>query len=351
MKICTIGIDLGKTVFHLVGLDEQGKMIVRKRFSRSQLLAYTANISVCLIGMEACCGSHHLGAALTAQGHQVRLIPPQFVRPFVKSNKNDYNDAEAIAEAVQRPMMRFVPIKTKDQLDLQALHRVRDRLVRRRTGIINQIRAFLLERGIPFRRGRLFLLNRMASILEDAELNLSSLMRDLLYKLWEEWKTTETQMEKVSQQLECIAAQDASCTRLQEIPGVGPMVSTALVAAIGNGSAFAKGREFSAWLGLVPRQHSTGGKAKLLGISKRGNSYLRRLFIHGARSILIRPHRERYAFGSWMTKLENRAHKNVVAVAVANKLARIAWVVLTRGEHYRQPPIFSTGDSERCQAA
>ena len=235
--------------------------------------------------MEACCGAHHLGAALVAQGHEVRLIPPQFVRPFVKSNKNDYKDAEAIAEAVQRPTMRFVPIKTEDQLDLQALHRVRDRLVSRRTAVINQIRAFLLERGITFRRGRKYLQQRMPLILEDAERNLSPLLRQLLDQLWQEWKVLASQIEAISGQIERIAQQDAVCQRLQQIPGVGPLVATATVAAIGNGSAFVKGRDFAAWLGLVPRQHSTGGKAKLLGISKRGNPYLRRLFIHCARSI------------------------------------------------------------------
>lgn len=351
MKVHTIGIDLGKTVFHLVDLDDHGRLIVKKRFTQAQLLSYTANLPPALIGMEACCGAHHLGAILVAQGHQVRLIPPQFVRPFVKSNKNDYNDAEAIAEAVQRPRMRFVPIKTKDQLDLQALHRVRDRLVRHRTALISQIRAFLLERGITFRTGRAYLRNRMPSILENAELNLSPCMRDLINQLWQEWKATEKQVEEVTHQLELITTQDAACNRLQEIPGVGPLVSTALVAAIGNGSAFAKAREFSAWVGLVPRQHSTGGKARLLGISKRGNSYLRRMFIHGARSVLIRQNRERYEFGSWITQLESRAHKNVVAVALANKLARIAWVVLARGETYRRPPAFPANNCQQAKAA
>jgi len=245
--------------------------------------------------------------------------------------------------------MRFVPIKTNDQLDLQALHRVRDRLVRQRTGIINQMRAFLLERGITFRAGRVYLRSHMAAILEDAELNLSPLMRGLLEQLWEEWKITESRIEKVTDQLEVVADQDTSCKRLQGIPGVGPLVSTALVAAVGNGSAFAKGREFSAWLGLVPRQVSTGGKPKLLGISKRGNSYLRRLFIHGARSILIRE-RKKYA-GDWMTQLESRAHANVVAVAVANKLARIAWAVLVKGENYRRIPTFSPSNCEGNMAA
>src|SRR5487761_920985 len=278
------------------------------------------------------------------------FMPAQFVKPFLKSNKNDYVDAEAIAEAVTRPNMRFVPIKTDDQLDLQALHRTRDRLVSRRTSVINQLRAFLLERGITFRQGRKFLRTQMPEILEDADRNLSPRMRSLIDRQWQEWKTLELQIEEIGMEIEGIAEQDASCQRLLQIPGVGPLIATAMVAAIGNGSAFAKGREFAAWLGLVPRQHSTGGKARLLGISKRGNSYLRRLFIHGARAILIRE-RKKYAFGGWMTQLESRAHANVVAVAVANKLARIAWAVLVKGENYRQTPTFSVSNCEGNMAA
>jgi transposase len=346
VNLHTIGIDLGKTVFHIVGLDQTGNVVVKKRLSRKQLLRQLANTPACLIAMEACCGAHQLGAALAAQGHEVRLIPPQFVRPFVKSNKNDYKDAEAIAEAVQRPTMRFVPIKTEDQLDLQALHRVRDRLVSHRTAVINQIRAFLLERGITFRRGRLHLQQRMGMILEDAELGLSPLMRPLLEQLWQEWKTLESQIEAISRQIETIAEEDAACQRLQQIPGVGPLIATAMIAAVGNGSAFVKGREFAAWLGLVPRQHSTGGKAKLLGISKRGNPYLRCLFIHGARSIFTQARRDRLALDAWMRQLEGRRHRNVAIVAVANKLARIAWAVLAKGESYHWPAPYDAGKGE-----
>jgi transposase len=346
VKLHTIGIDLGKTVFHMVGLDQTGNVVVKKRLSRKQLLRQLANTPACLIAMEACCGAHQIGAALAAQGHEVRLIPPQFVRPFVKSNKNDYNDAEAIAEAVQRPTMRFVPIKTEDQLDLQALHRVRERLVSHRTAVINQIRAFLLERGITFRRGRLHLKQRMGMILEDAELGLSPLMRRLLQQLWQEWKTLESQIEVISQQIESIAEEDAACQRLQQIPGVGPLVATALIAAIGNGSAFIKGRAFAAWLGLVPRQHSTGGKAKLLGISKRGNPYLRCLFIHGARAVFTQRRRDKLTLDAWMTQLEGRRHRNVAIVAVANKLARIAWAVLAKGQSYHWPAPYDANKGE-----
>ena len=347
----TVGIDLGKTVFHLVGLDNAGNVVVKKRFSRTQLLSHFANTPVCLIGMEACCGSHHLGAALADQGHQVRLIPAQFVRPFVKSNKNDYNDAEAIAEAVQRPTMRFVPIKTKDQLDLQSLHRVRDRLVSHRTGLVNQIRAFLLERGLTFRQGRPYLRQRMPLILEDAGSGLSPAIRQLLDQLWQEWKGVEAQIEATSRAIERIADSDAACQRLQQIPGVGPLVATAMIAAVGNGAAFTRGRDFAAWLGLVPRQHSTGGQPKLLGISKRGNPYLRCLFIHGARSIMTVANRERITFSAWISQLESHVHRNVAIVAVANRLARIAWAVLAKGEAYHWPAPVLTACSPQGQAA
>jgi len=338
MEIRTIGIDLGKSVFHLVGLDERGSIVAKKHFSRGQLLTYTANLPSCLIGMEACCGAHFLGALLVRQGHRVRLIPAQFVKPFVKSNKNDYLDAEAIAEAVQRPTMRFVPIKSTEQLDLQALHRVRDRLISRRTGVINQLRALLLERGIIFRKGRRYLRRQMPLILEDAEQNLSCRMRRLLEQLWQEWKSLEEQIQLLSDEIEKIAGQDEACQRLLAVPGVGSLVATALVASVGNGAAFRRGREFAAWLGLVPRQFSTGGKTKLLGISKRGNPYLRRLFIHGARSVAMHMNREEHALGAWMDQIESRAHHNVFVVALANKLARIAWAVLAKEKIYHPLP-------------
>ena len=229
------------------------------------------------------------------------------MKPFVKSNKNDFVDAEAIAEAVTRQNMRFVAIKTDDQLDLQALHRVRERLVHRRTALINQIRGFLLERGIVFAKGPANLRNQMPSLLEDVEQNITPRMRKLLDHLWQEWKTLDCDIERVSQDIEAIASQDAACQRLRQIPGVGPLVSTATVAAIGNGAAFRKGREFAAWLGLIPRQHSTGGKARLLGISKRGNIYLRCLFIHGARAVLLRVKYDTGRLGQWAHQLELRA--------------------------------------------
>ena len=335
MQIRSIGIDLGKTTFHLVALGMRSQVVMRKTFSRSQLLIHTAKLAPSLIGMEAGVGSHFLGRALREQGHEVRLIPAQFVRPFVKSNKNDYCDAEAIAEAVERENMRFVPIKTEDQLDLQAVHRVRDRLVARRTSVINQIRAFLLERGISFRKGPASLRRQLPEILENADAKLSARMRGVLDFLWQEWKGLQLQIETLNDELERIASSDPVCVRLQQIPGVGPLISTAVVSAIGNRAAFKKGREFAAWLGLIPRQWSTGGKPKLLGISKRGNPYLRKMFIHRARAAVLRVKRDGSTLGKWMSGLETRAARNVVIVATANKLARISWAVLASGNPYQ----------------
>ena len=282
MKLHTIGIDLGKTVFHLVGLNVHGEVVVRKKFSRTQLLRYTANVQVTLIGMESCGGAHFLGRALREQGHEVRLIPAQYVKPYVKTNKSDYIDAEAIA----RPTMRFVPIKTDDQLDLQSLHRVRERWVMRRTAVINQIRGLLLERGITVRKGRRYMEAALPRILEDADVKLSGALRMLLAQLKLDLDQLAERIDEADAVIQKTADENEACQRLVEIPGIGPVTATAVIAAIGNGGAFHKGREFSAWLGIVPREHSTGGQQKLLGISKRGNSYLRRLFVQGARAVL-----------------------------------------------------------------
>jgi transposase len=338
MQIRSVGIDLGKTTFHLVALGDNGKVLLKKKFTQKQLITFTANLQTSLIGMEACSGAHFLGCALRAQGHDVKLIPAQFVKPFVKSNKNDFLDAEAIAEAVDRQNMRFVPIKTDDQLDLQALHRVRDRLIQRRTSVINQIRAFLLERGMVFAKSPIRLREAIPEVLENADENLTPRMRNLVAMLWGEWKDLELQIVEMNDEVERIASSDAACIRLRQIPGIGPLVATGIVASIGNGAAFQKGREFAAWMGLVPRQHSTGGKAKLYGISKRGNCYLRKILVHGARAVVLRSKRDRIAMGGWMTALETRAPKNVLIVAMANKLARIAWAVLSSGQDYRAFP-------------
>jgi transposase len=344
MEIHTIGIDLGKTVFHLVGLNVRGEVVVRKKFSRKQLLRFTANLQVALIGMEACGGAHFLGRALREQGHEARLIPAQYVKPYVKTNKSDYIDAEAIAEAVARPTMRFVPIKSDDQLDLQSLHRVRERWVMRRTAVVNQIRGLLLERGITVRKGRCHLEAALPGILEDATAKLSGALRLLLAQLQLELDQLALRVEEADALIQKIAQESEACRRLDAIPGIGPVTATAIIAAIGNGAAFGKGREFAAWVGLVPREHSTGGKQKLLGISKRGNSYLRQLFIQGARAVLQFREKQSSGLSAWLAQLTSRVHHNVAGVALANKLARIAWAVLAKGEVYR-PPTLASGAS------
>ena len=339
MQIASIGIDLGKTTFHLVALGEQSKILLRKKFSRTQLFAYTANLPASLIGLEACAGAHFVGGVLREQGHQVRLIPAQFVKPYRKSNKNDFIDAEAIAEAVTKQNMRFVQIKTQDQLDWQAMHRVRDRLVQRRTALINQIRGFLLERGITFAAQPVHLRKNLPAVIEDAEQNLSPRLRWLLDRLWQEWKQIDSDVQVITDEIERLSNEDARCRQLRQIPGFGPLVSTATVAAIGNGAAFRRGRDFAAWVGVVPRQYSTGGKQRLYGISKRGNIYLRRMLIHGARAVLFRIKYDTGGFGQWVHRLAQRAPHNKVVVAIANKLARIAWAVLSSGRNYRHQPL------------
>src|ERR1700693_1458206 len=337
MEIYAVGIDLGKTLFHLVGVDSCGNVVVRKRCSRSKLLAYTANVRVQRIGMEACSGSHFLGRALREQGHDVRLMPAQYVKPYVQTNKSDFLDAEAIAEAVQRPRMRFVPIKTEEQLDLQALHRVRERWVMRRTAVVNQIRSLLLERGLTLPKGRRYVDQQLPRILEDGELRLSGSFRVLLAQLKLELEQLTARIEEMDRVIQKTAKENENCQRLTEIPGIGPGTATALIAAVGNASAFRKGRNLAAWMGIVPGEYSTGGKQKLLGICKRGNKYLRTLFIQGARSVVQQRHKQAPGLSSWLAQLLARAHQNVVIVALANKLVRMAWAVLCNNQRYRTP--------------
>jgi transposase len=306
-------------------------------------LRFTANRRIGLIGMEACGGSHFLARALREQGHEVRLIPAQYVKPYVKTNKNDFIDGEAIAEAVRRPTMRFVPIKTDEQLDLQSLHRVRERWVMRRTAVVNQIRGLLLERGITVRKGRCYLEAVLPAILEDADAKLSGAARSLVAQLKVELEQLALRLDEADALIQQIAQDSDACRRLDAIPGIGPLAATALIAAIGNGSAFHKGREFAARVGLVPREHSTGGKQKLLGISKRGNCYLRTLFVHGARAVLQFQEKQSPALKAWLAQLTSRVHFNVAVVALANKLARMAWAVLATGKLY-QPPLLRSSN-------
>ena len=348
MELDTIGIDLGKTVFHLVGVNRAGEVVVRRKFSRPQLLRFTANLRVRLIGLEACGGSHFLGRALREQGHEVRLMPAQYVKPYVKTNKNDYIDAEAIAEAVGRANMRFVPIKSDEQLDMQSLHRVRDRWVARRTSVINQMRGLLLERGITFPKGRRHAEASLPGVLEDGDNCLSGLLRMLLEQLRGELRQLQSQIDAADALIATAAKGQEACRRLMAIPGVGPLTATAVVAAIGNGAEFQKGRSFAAWLGLVPRQESTGGRQKLLGISKRGNHYLRRLFVSGARAVLRCRDTQSSGLSAWLGQLAARVHTNIAAVALANKMARVAWAVLAKSEAYRPSPAIVSAEKLAC---
>jgi transposase len=293
------------------------------------------NVAPCLIGMEACSGAHHLGRELEKLGHHVRLMPAQYVKPYLKGHKNDYRDAEAIAEAVQRPTMRFVPLKSPEQLDLQALHRVRSRLITQRTSVINQIRGFLLERGIPVRQGAAALRSTLPAILSSRTEVLSPQVVRLIEDLCQDWHRLDERVTVITSEIEAIVEQNEHCRRLMSAPGVGPITSSAMIAAIGTGAAFRKGRDFAAWLGLVPKQISTGDRTILGRITKRGNSYLRTLFIQGARAVLLRRQTwPRHGFGPWLESAGKRLHPNVLVVALAAKLARIAWTLLARGRDY-----------------
>ena len=336
-EIAVIGIDIGKNSFHLVGQDRRGRIVLRQKWSRGQVEARLANLPACLIGMEACVGAHHLSRKLKALGHDARLMPAKYVRPYSKGEKNDYRDADAIAEAVQRPTMKFVATKSADQLDLQALHRVRERLVGQRTSIINQIRAFLLDRSIAVRQGLHFLRAELPGILAKRTDELSPRMLRVIEDLAEDWRRLDERIDALSDEIMTLARQDKGCERLMTVPGIGPIISSAMVAAIGSGDAFSKGRDFGAWLGLVPKQMSTGDRTILGSISKRGNRYLRTLFVQAAWVVLvkIKPEGwERYGLKSWIEAAKQRLHRNVLAIALANKLARIAWAVLYKGRAF-----------------
>jgi transposase len=334
-QIAVVGIDIGKNSFHVVGHDSRGAIVLRQKWSRSQVETRLTNLPPCLIGMEACVGAHHLARKLAVFGHDTRLMPAKYVRPYAKGQKNDFNDAEAIAEAVQRPTMKFVATKTAEQLDLQALHRVRERLVSQRTGIINQIRAFMLERGIAVRQGIRFLRVDLPTILATRTDLLSPRMVRVIEHLAGDWRRLDDRIEHLSDEIKVLGEQDAGAKRLMSVPGIGPIISSAIVAAIGTGDAFLKGRDFAAWLGLVPRQISTGDRTILGKISKRGNRYLRVLFTQAAWVVLVKPLSwERHGLKSWIEAAKRRLHHNVLAIALANKLARIAWAVLAKGSDF-----------------
>jgi transposase len=335
LGLASIGIDIGKDVFHLVGFDADGKIVLGGKIKRLSLVSTFSALPPCVVGMEACLSAHFVSRTLRNLGFEPRIIPAIYVKPFLKGQKNDFNDAEAIAEAALRPNLRRVREKTQDQLDLQALHRVRSRLVSRRTATINQTRAFLIEQGITVRTGAHALRNSLFTILENRADEISPRMSDLIIGLYEDWLWLDERIETVTGEIEEIGKSEANCRRLMSVPGVGPIISTAVVAAIGTGEAFGRGRDFGAWLGLVPRQYSTGGRPILGRISKRGSKYLRTLFIQAAHVILMRPHNwEKFSFGPRLAQAATRLHRNKLATAPANKLARIAWSVLANGKAF-----------------
>ena len=324
-----LGIDIAKRVFHAVGMDDRGNIVYRKRLSRHDLIPYIAQLPPVRIGIAACGGAHYWARRFRAHGHEVKLMAPQFVKPYVKSNKNDSRDAEAIAEAVTRPTMRFVPIKDVDQQDLQALHRVRERLMGARTALVNEVHGLLHEYGIIIPKGVAKFRQAVVGKLESEKDKLTSLSREMFWKLVDEFALLEKQLAYYQEKLETVATTHPECQRLMTIPGSGPFTATALVAAISDASAFKNGRQCAAWLGLVPRQHTTGGKERLLGISKRGDTSLRKLLGHGARTTLRWVGRKTDRRSQWMRQLLERRGKNRTAVAVANKNARMVWALLT----------------------
>ncbi len=333
-----IGIDLGKNWFHLIGLDARGATVLRKELNRGQLAAYAATAPRGVVATEACPGSQYWGRVFAQAGHEVRILPAQFVKPYVKANKNDFHDAAAIAEAGSRASMRYVPLKTTEQLELQALHRMRQRVVRERTAVVNQMRALLLEHGIVVPLGRALFARRLPAIFADAEPRLSPRLLGVLHRLRQRWLAIDVEIAAATRDLTVCADQSDLCQRVVTIPGIGPLIATATVAAVGNGRMFTRGRDMAAWLGIVPRQSSTGGTPTLGRISKRGNTYLRQLFIQGAQSSFLYLKRDQSSLGAWLRQVEARRHRQVAVVALANKMVRICWKVLTSEEAYQPYP-------------
>jgi transposase len=334
-EITTVGLDLAKNVFHVVGCDVHGKVARKKMLRRSQVLAYFSNLAHCLVGMEACSSAHHWARELAALGHQVKLIPPQYVKPYVRGNKNDYNDALAIAEAVTRPEMRFVSVKTTEQQDVQAVHRLRERRLQDRTALCNQLRGLLAEYGLVLPQGVNVLRRRLPELLEDGENGLSDLFRRLLAQGYQQLQELDYHIEYYTQEMKRQSQQDEACRRLQTIPGYGPIVASVFLSVVGTGEAFRRGRDVSASVGLVPRQHSSGGKETLLRISKRGDRYLRSLLVHGARSVVIQAVKKDDKLSRWINQVRAERGFNKAVVALANKLARIGWAVLVNKTVYQ----------------
>lgn len=336
MNITRMGIDLAKNVFQLHGVDQHEKVVCRKQLKRADVLEFFANKPPMLIGIEACGGAHYWARMLTNLGHTVKAMAPQHVKAYVKSQKNDKRDAEAICEAVSRPTMRFISTKSEEQQDMQAIHRIRDRLVKSRTALANEIRGLLAEYGIVITHTGVPATHRgLLQALEDADNGLTAKMREILFDLHEELNAIDIRIQRYLQKINQHCAQDERVQRIMNIEGLGPISASAIVTAVGDAKQFKSGRDMAAWVGLVPKQHSSGGKEKLGGISKRGDKYLRTLLIHGARSAMRCSETKTDKRSTWINALIDRRNKNIATVAMANKNARIIWSILTRGEDYR----------------
>ncbi len=334
-KIMTVGLDLAKQVFHVVCCDGRGKVVGKRMLRRAQVLGYFSNLAPARVGMEACAGAHYWARELEGLGHAVKLLPPRFVKAFVRGNKNDYNDALAIAEAVVRPEVRGVAVKTVAQQDIQALHRLRSECADSRTALCNQLRGLLAEYGVVLPRGVSSLRRRLPALLEDGENGLSALFRRLLAQGYQRLCELDAHIAAYNAELARHSRQDDACRRLQTIPAYGPVVASVFHSQVGNGRAYRRGRDVSSALGLVPRQHSSGGKTVLLGISKRGDRYLRSLLIHGARSVVRQAAHKDDRLSRWINRIKAQRGHNKAVVALANKLARIGWAVLRYQRDYQ----------------
>ena len=343
MNITTVGLDLAKSVLHVACFNEHFKEVKKRMLRRNQVLQFFTQLPPCRVGMEACASSHYWGRELRAMGHDVKLIPPQYVKPDLQGNKNDYNDARAIAEAATRPSMPFVAIKTVEEQDMQALHRMRAKCVKDRTALSNSTRGLLGEYGIVLPKGLAALRKSIPELLEDAENNLSDRFRNLLARRYEQLAELDGHIAFYTSELELLSRQDDACQRLQTIPGFGPIVSSAFRSAIGDGHAYAHGRDTAASLGLVPRQHSSGGKNVLLGISKRGDRYLRSQLVHGARAVVVQACRKNDPLSRWINRIREEHGWNKAVVAMANKMARIGWAILRYNTYYKPASVQSVG--------